>query len=125
MIHAGSLKTSKKLQSIVKALEDGRWHSAREIRELSGGEVEAVSARIQELTAPVNNLNIECKYIVGQYRYRLLPASPVKKFNDCGDFMSEGAKVCTRRRIPEESEDLFEFVKDLQRYGRWGRVRWK
>ena len=72
MIHAGRLETSEKLQAIMRVLQDGQWHSAREIRKLSGDIVEAVSARIQELTSTVNNIPIECKHIDGQYRYRIL-----------------------------------------------------
>mgnify|MGYP001569948284 CR=1 FL=1 len=69
-IHAARLENSPSLQAILKALKDGGWHSAREIREATGGMVEAVSARIQELKA--NGISIECKFIDGQYRYRLM-----------------------------------------------------
>lgn len=71
MIHAGDHRTSPRLQAILNILQLGGWYSAREIREATGGIVEAVSARIQELKAPVNGFDIECRHINGQYRYRL------------------------------------------------------
>mgnify|MGYP001564463655 FL=1 len=69
-IHAARLSESEGLQAIMSVLEDRGWHSAREIREACNGKVEAVSARIQELKA--NGIAIECKFIDGQYRYRLM-----------------------------------------------------
>lgn len=72
MMNAARLDKSPALQGALRVLKKGGWYSAREIRELSGGIVEAVSTRIQELKAPINNIKIECKHIDGQYRYRLI-----------------------------------------------------
>lgn len=109
-IHAANLADSEGLQSIMKVLECGGWYSAREIREASNGAVEAVSARIQELTSPINNIQIECKYLDGQYRYRL---------------MGKGESDGTGKRRTETSEArLKEYASDSpappKKWDDWG-----
>ncbi len=71
-MHAGNVKTSIKLKALYDALSDRQWHTARELRIMTAGLVEAVSARLQELKAEPNNCVIKHVYSNGQHRYKLM-----------------------------------------------------
>lgn len=69
MRHAANLATSERLQRVLALLSDGDWHSTRDIQNQAF--VCAVGECASELRAPINNIPVECKFIDGNYHYRL------------------------------------------------------
>ena len=69
-MHCGSLATSKRLQDTLAVLQDGQWHTTREIRLVTNSE--AVHSDLAALRA--NGVDYECKPAGGKkYAYRLKP----------------------------------------------------
>ena len=69
-MHCGSLATSKRLQDTLAVLQDGEWHTTREIRLVTNSE--AVHSDLAALRA--NGVDYECKPAGGKkYAYRLKP----------------------------------------------------
>lgn len=60
-IHAAKIENSPRLQRLLAVLNDGQWHSTKELTLKSDNY--AVSTSIQELKAPINGLNIESNKI--------------------------------------------------------------
>ena len=69
-MHCGSLATSKRLQDTLAVLQDGQWHTTREIRLVTNSE--AVHSDLAALRR--NGIDYECKPAGGKkYAYRLKP----------------------------------------------------
>jgi biotin operon repressor len=101
MIRAAKLASSPRLQAVLAALRRGGWWTAGDIRRATEDKVEAVPTAIQELKA--NGIEIECRYVSEQYRYRLVGANPcVRPFEIDGQ---------TRGSAPtKEPESFAEFL---------------
>ena len=73
--HHGNIATSKRLQSVLKVLEDHEWHTSLEIA--TKGRTTAPGASVNDLRG--NGLNIETRYAGRSaegrkvYEYRLIP----------------------------------------------------
>ena len=69
-MHCGRIETSKRLQDTLAVLQDGEWHTTREIRLVTNSE--AVHSDLAALRA--NGVDYECKPAGGKkYAYRLKP----------------------------------------------------
>lgn len=69
-MHCGRIETSKRLQDTLAVLQDGEWHTTREIRLVTNSE--AVHSDLAALKA--NGIDYECKPAGGKkYVYRLKP----------------------------------------------------
>ena len=68
-MHAGSIKTSSRLQDTLAVLRDGQWHTTRQIRMVTDSE--AVHSDMAALAA--NGIKYECKPCgEKKYAYRLI-----------------------------------------------------
>ena len=69
-MHCGRIETSKRLQDTLAALQDGQWHTTREIRLVTNSE--AVHSDINALRA--GGIVYESKCMPGRiWKYRLAP----------------------------------------------------